>query len=83
MNGRSQMQGGKNWILPKEINANWFFRDSYWLENWKNNLRPSMGPNGGSVAIDSGDREPFNDYLSRRLVLTSISLPFTKTQKRA
>jgi hypothetical protein len=21
MNGRSQMQGGKNWILPKEINA--------------------------------------------------------------
>ncbi len=25
MNGRSQMQGGKNWILSKEINANWFF----------------------------------------------------------
>jgi hypothetical protein len=25
MNGRSQMQGGKNWILPKEINANRFF----------------------------------------------------------
>jgi hypothetical protein len=22
MKGRSQMQGGKNWILPKEINAN-------------------------------------------------------------
>jgi hypothetical protein len=22
MNGRSKMQGGKNWILPKEINAN-------------------------------------------------------------
>jgi hypothetical protein len=22
---RSQMQGGKNWILPKEINANRFF----------------------------------------------------------
>jgi hypothetical protein len=20
-----QLQGGKNWILPKEINANWFF----------------------------------------------------------
>jgi hypothetical protein len=25
MNGRFQMQGGKNWILPKEINANRFF----------------------------------------------------------
>ncbi len=28
MNGRSQMQGGKNWILPKEANANRFFRES-------------------------------------------------------
>jgi hypothetical protein len=25
MNGRSQMQGGENWIFPKEINANRFF----------------------------------------------------------
>ncbi len=25
MNGRSQMQGGKNWILPKETHANRFF----------------------------------------------------------
>jgi hypothetical protein len=32
MNGRPQMQGGKNWILPKEINANRFFRDSHWLK---------------------------------------------------
>jgi hypothetical protein len=47
MNGRSQMQGGKNWILPKLINAN------HWLEIWKNHLCPSMGPNGGSVAMDS------------------------------
>jgi hypothetical protein len=52
MNGRSQMQGGKNWILPKEMNANRFFRDSHWLEIWKNHLCPSMGPNGGSVAMD-------------------------------
>jgi hypothetical protein len=71
------MQGGKNWILRKEINANWFFQDSHWLENWKNHLCPSMGPNEGSVAMDSGDREPFNDYLSLRPVLTSISLPFS------
>jgi hypothetical protein len=49
MNGRFQMQGGKNWILPKYINANRFFWDSHWLEIW------SMGLNGGSVARDSGD----------------------------
>jgi hypothetical protein len=33
MNGRSQMQGGKNWIFLKEINANRFFCDSHWLES--------------------------------------------------
>ncbi len=33
------MQEGKNWILPN------------WLEIWKNNLCPSMGPNEGSVAL--------------------------------
>ncbi len=47
------MQGGKNWILPKEINANRFFWDSHRLEIWLNHLLPSMGPNGGSVAMDS------------------------------
>ncbi len=36
-----------------EINANWFFWDSYWLEIWKNHLCPSVGSNGGSVAMDS------------------------------
>ncbi len=34
MNGRFQMQGGKNWILPKEMNANRFFWDFHWLEIW-------------------------------------------------
>jgi hypothetical protein len=53
MNGRFQMQGGKNWILPKEMNANRFFWDSHWLEIWSNHLFPSKGPNGGSVAMDS------------------------------
>ncbi len=43
MNGRSQMQGGKNWILSKVINANRFFWGSHWLEIWKNLLCPSMG----------------------------------------
>jgi hypothetical protein len=56
MNGRFQMQGGKNWFLPKEINAIRFFWDSHWLEIWSNHFYPSMGPNGGSVAMDSGDR---------------------------
>jgi hypothetical protein len=52
MNGRFQMQGGKNWILPKKVNANRFFWDSHWLEIWSNHFCPSMGLNGGSVATD-------------------------------
>jgi hypothetical protein len=52
MNGRFQMQGGKNWFLPKEMKANRFW-DSHWLEIWSNHFYPSMGPNGGSVAMDS------------------------------
>ncbi len=39
MKGRSQMQGGKNWILPKKIYANRFFWDSHWLEIW---IKPLM-----------------------------------------
>ncbi len=53
MNGQFQMQGGKNWIFPKEMNANRFFWDSHWLEIWSNHFCPSVGPNGGSVAMDS------------------------------
>jgi hypothetical protein len=55
------MQGGKNWVLPKEMNANRFFWDSHWLEIWSNHLCPSMGPNGGSMAMDSelGYAEPY------------------------
>ncbi len=52
MNGRFQMQGGKNWFLPKEMNTMNFW-DSHWLEIWSNHFYPSMGPNGGSVAMDS------------------------------
>jgi hypothetical protein len=52
MNGRFQKQGGKNWFLPKEMNANRFFWDSHWLEIWSKHFYPSMGPNGGSVAMD-------------------------------
>jgi hypothetical protein len=50
------MQGGKNWILSKEINAKRFFWDSRWLEIWSNHLCPTMGPNGESVAMDSEGR---------------------------
>ncbi len=48
MNGRFQVLGGKNSILPKELNANRFFWDSHSLAG---NLvkplifSPSMGPN--------------------------------------
>ncbi len=52
MNGRFQMQGGKNRVLPKEMNVNRFFWDSHWLEIWSNHFCPSMGPNGGSMAMD-------------------------------
>jgi hypothetical protein len=48
------MQGGKNWILPKDMNANRFFWESHWLEIWSNHFCTSMGPNGGTVALDSG-----------------------------
>ncbi len=56
MIGRSQMQKHKNWILPKDINAKRFFWDSHWLEIWKNHLWSSLGPNEGSVAMDSDDK---------------------------
>jgi hypothetical protein len=42
MNGRFQMQADKNWLLPKEMNANRFFWDSHWLEIWSNHLFPSI-----------------------------------------
>jgi hypothetical protein len=48
------MHGGKNWILPKEMNASRFFWDCHLLEIWSTHLCPSMGPNGGIVAMDSG-----------------------------
>jgi hypothetical protein len=51
------MQGGKNWILPKDMNANRFFWASRWLEIWSNHFFPSMGRNGGSVAMDSGHKK--------------------------
>ncbi len=54
MNGSSQIQGGKNWILPKEIIANRVFWDSNWLEIWNNHFCPSMVLNGRSVTMDSG-----------------------------
>jgi hypothetical protein len=57
MNGRFQMQGGKNWILPKLMNANRFFWDSHWLEIWPNHFMSLHGTesNRGSVAMDSAD----------------------------
>ncbi len=50
------MQGGKNWILPIEMNANRFFWDSHWLKIWPNHFCPSMGPNGESLAMDSAQQ---------------------------
>ncbi len=60
MNGKFQMQGGKNWILTKDINANRFFWDSHWLEICINHLCSSLVPNDGSVAMpmDSVSSDP-------------------------
>ncbi len=69
MNGRFQMQGGKNWFLPKEMNANRFFWDSHWLEIWSNHFYPSMGPNGGSVAMDSGNVNLASKYQNTKTCL--------------
>jgi hypothetical protein len=63
------MQGGKNWIFPKYINANRFFWDSHWLEIWSNHFCPSMGLNGGSVATDSGETNEPYDYAAGQVVI--------------
>ncbi len=47
----------KTGFFPKEMNANRFFWDSHWLEIWSNHFYPFMGPNGGSVAMDSEWRD--------------------------
>ncbi len=54
MNGRFQMQGGKKLDFAKYISAIRFCWDSHWLEIWSNHFCLSMGPNGGSVSVDSG-----------------------------
>jgi hypothetical protein len=66
------MQGGKNWFLPKEMNANRFFWDSHWLEIWSNHLYPSMGPNEESVAMDSGMTRNFVSQICRKLLAFSV-----------
>jgi hypothetical protein len=48
------MQGNKNFFLPKEINANRFFRVSHWVEIWKNHLFPSMGRMEGALLWTRG-----------------------------
>ncbi len=79
MNGRFQMQGSKNRILPKEMNANRFFWDSHWLEIWSNHLCPSLGPNGGIVAMDSGkDSAQKLEYKRKELFLSYLYVLFNQ-----
>jgi hypothetical protein len=51
----------------KEINANRFFGDSHWLKIWSNHFCPSMGPNGGSVAMDSEGIQTFFANITLKL----------------
>ena len=74
---RFQMQGGKNWIFPKEMNANRFFWDSHWLEIWSNHFCPSMGLNGGSVAADSG----YFSYVINGLVYLLFYAAFVQSKR--
>jgi hypothetical protein len=81
--GKFQMQGDKNWILPKEMNANRFFWDSHWLEIWSNNLFPSMGPKRGIVAKDSDCYGSFpTHHISRYYQTISIIIEYLKRLNR-
>ncbi len=82
MNQRSQMQGGKNWILTEEINANLFFWDSHWLEIWKIHLCPygyglrARIPRG--VSITDGRSKP--DFALDMVWPMSSSATSTRSQ---
>ncbi len=57
MNGRSQIKGVKNWMLPKDKCKPVLLRLSLAGNPEKNHfLCSSMGPNGGSFAMDSGSK---------------------------
>jgi hypothetical protein len=78
------MQGGKNWFLPKEMNANRFVWDSHWLEIWSNHFYPSMGPNGGSVAMDSVqvfENHPQLDLFQNKLLPMSLSKVWNENER--
>jgi len=66
----TEIQGGKNWILPKEINANRFFWHFNWLEIWN----PSMALKGGSVAMGSESDVDSDVLLVRVLYCTEAVL---------
>jgi hypothetical protein len=54
MNGRSQIWGGKNGIFAERDNCKPVLLRLSLAGNLEKHLCPSMGPNGGSVAMDSG-----------------------------
>ncbi len=61
--------------------GSWFFSDSHWLGIWSNHLSPSMGPNGGRVAMDSvfswSSNFPFlKSYLPKKLNCIASLVPF-------
>jgi hypothetical protein len=78
MNERFQMQGGKNRILPKEMNANRFCRDSHWLEIWSNHLFPYMGPNGGSVAMEWTQERTKFDMAEKAVLATGATTMYKR-----
>jgi hypothetical protein len=61
------------------MNANRFFWDSHWLKIWSNHFYPSMGPNGGSVAMDSGCIT-FHHQQYVQWYMQGVSLPLPRQQ---
>ncbi len=68
------MQGGKNWILPKEINANRFFWDSHWLEIRARICRSFKGTRYRFSAWRAGTK-PYLSYWPARLHRLAKSIP--------
>jgi hypothetical protein len=71
------MQGDKNWILPKKINENrYFYSQTLYGRKFGNTtyvICPSIGPNGGNVAMNS---VVHNSHISPSPALGQSQIPY-------
>jgi hypothetical protein len=79
MNGKSQIQGCKNWILPKDKNVNRFYRDLIGWKSGKTTYVPLRDRTERALAMDyeilslSGVARTF--YSENRYSRASFRLP--------